>query len=77
MKAIRQILKPVNHQITIQLPEEFNDDKEVEIIVLPAESVVVNDKRKSRKELFGKYKGQIWMSPDFDEPLEDFKEYME
>ena len=25
---------------------------------------------------FGCMKGKIWMSPDFDEPLEDFKEYM-
>ena len=26
---------------------------------------------------FGSGKGLFWMSPDFDEPLEDFKEYME
>ena len=26
--------------------------------------------------LFGAFKGKIWMSPDFDEPLEDFKDYM-
>lgn len=25
---------------------------------------------------FGSLKGKIWMSPDFDEPLEDFKDYM-
>lgn len=25
---------------------------------------------------FGSAKGQIWMSDDFDEPLEDFKGYM-
>ena len=25
----------------------------------------------------GSAKGQIWMSEDFDEPLEEFKEYME
>lgn len=25
----------------------------------------------------GTAKGQIWMSDDFDAPLEDFKEYME
>lgn len=24
----------------------------------------------------GSAKGQIWMSPDFDEPLEDFQDYM-
>ncbi len=26
---------------------------------------------------FGSLKGKIWMAPDFDEPLEDFKKYME
>jgi len=26
---------------------------------------------------FGCMKGKVWMSDDFDEPLEDFKEYME
>ncbi len=26
---------------------------------------------------YGLAKGKIWMSPDFDAPLEDFKEYME
>lgn len=25
---------------------------------------------------FGILRGRIWMSPDFDEPLEDFAEYM-
>ena len=25
----------------------------------------------------GSAKGQVWMSDDFDEPLEDFAEYME
>ncbi len=24
----------------------------------------------------GMLKGKMWMSPDFDEPLEDFKDYM-
>jgi len=28
-------------------------------------------------DLFGEWRGMIWMSDDFDEPLEDFKEYME
>ncbi len=30
--------------------------------------------RKTPKAGFGKHK--VWMSPDFDEPLECFKEYM-
>lgn len=29
-----------------------------------------------RRAGFGALKGQIWMSEDFDEPLDDFKEYM-
>ena len=30
-----------------------------------------------KKPQFGCAKGQFYMSPDFDEPLEDFKEYMQ
>ena len=29
-----------------------------------------------KKPKFGCAKGQIYISPDFDEPLDDFKEYM-
>ena len=31
---------------------------------------------KKKKPIFGCAKGQIYISPDFDEPLDDFKEYM-
>jgi hypothetical protein len=31
---------------------------------------------RKRTPKFGSAKGQIYMSPDFDEPLEDFKDYM-
>ncbi len=31
---------------------------------------------KKRQPKFGCAKGQIYMSPDFDEPLDDFKDYM-
>lgn len=30
-----------------------------------------------RKRQFGSVEGEIWMSDDFDEPLEDFRDYME
>lgn len=29
-----------------------------------------------RRRQFGSAKGKIWMSEDFDEPLDDFQEYM-
>jgi uncharacterized membrane-anchored protein YjiN (DUF445 family) len=32
---------------------------------------------KKRKPKFGCAKGQIYISPDFDAPIDDFKEYME
>ncbi|SFQ33175.1 type II toxin-antitoxin system VapB family antitoxin [Parafilimonas terrae] len=30
----------------------------------------------NRDKIIGAFKGKVWMSPDFDEPLEDFKDYM-
>jgi hypothetical protein len=37
-------------------------------------SLTSTGKRKIRSA--GKYRGQGWMSDDFDAPLDDFKEYM-
>lgn len=34
------------------------------------------DKPPRPKRQAGMLKGKIWMAPDFDAPLEDFKEYM-
>lgn len=57
--------------------------------LVPGEEVVIteNDQpvaklaRTEPKKLWpckaGSAKGKIWMAPDFDAPLEDFKEYME
>ena len=30
-----------------------------------------------QKRVLGLWRDRIWVAPDFDEPLEDFKEYME
>jgi len=30
---------------------------------------------KKRKRQFGRVEGEIWMSDDFDEPLDEFQEY--
>jgi addiction module RelB/DinJ family antitoxin len=32
--------------------------------------------KKQRLPQFGGWEGKIWMSDDFDAPMEDFKEYM-
>jgi hypothetical protein len=36
----------------------------------------VQKKEENKKPVFGSLKGKIWMSDDFDAPLEDFNDYM-
>ena len=43
------------------------------VTILPEEK----PKKRSRAELCGILKGKVWMSDDFNEPLEEMKEYME
>ena len=35
-----------------------------------------SDNKEIKRRGYGALKGQIWMSDDFDEPLEDLAEYM-
>lgn len=74
MNALREIIKPVDKKLIINLPDGFAHVREFEVIILPADEKTI--KVKSRKELFGKYEGKINISADFNEPIEDFKEYM-
>jgi replication fork clamp-binding protein CrfC len=37
---------------------------------------ITKQEKQGREAFFGIAKGKIWMSDDFDEPLEEFKEYM-
>ena len=45
------------------------DDQPLALITAPASL------EKKRKRQFGSLEGEIWMSDDFDEPLDEFKEY--
>jgi hypothetical protein len=45
----------------------------IEFILLRSKS---RPKKKKKKRVFGSAKGLIKIAPDFDEPLEDFKDYM-
>jgi antitoxin (DNA-binding transcriptional repressor) of toxin-antitoxin stability system len=47
----------------------YIDDRPA-IKLVPIESIEPRPK-------FGSEKGLVWMSDDFDEPLEEFREYME
>jgi prevent-host-death family protein len=43
----------------------------------PVAKLVRTEPKKLRPRQAGSAKGKIWIAPDFDEPLEEFKEYME
>lgn len=74
MNAVREIVTPVSNKIIVNLPGDFQKEKRYEVIILPIEE---NTIKKSRKELFGKYKGNIQISNDFNAPIDDLKDYME
>ena len=44
---------------------------------LPVAKIMSIDVPKRRPAKAGRAKGLVWMSEDFDEPLEEFKEYVE
>ena len=52
-----------------------------EIVILkdnqPVVKLTLLEPLQKRRSKAGSAKGQVWMSEDFDEPLEDFQEYME
>jgi ribosomal protein S3 len=52
------------------LPEEF-EGKQIQIQI---EEIKAEPKQPRRQA--GTLAGQIWMAPDFDEPLDDFADYM-
>lgn len=49
-------------------------DREVKILVTFLEEIKITTTKKPRKA--GGLQGQVWMSEDFNEPLEDLKAYM-
>jgi len=55
-------------RVTIQKPDGMTV-----IIIKEPSTIPIEDGSRG----FGSDRGKIWMSDDFDEPLEDFREYME
>jgi prevent-host-death family protein len=43
----------------------------------PVAKLARTEPKKQWPSKAGSAKGKIWMAPDFDAPLDDFKEYME
>ena len=59
-----------------QLPEQLKQEALHYIQFLQERYAAQNQPNKRRKRKAGSAKGKYQLAPDFDEPLEDFKEYM-
>ncbi|WP_461246329.1 DUF2281 domain-containing protein [Treponema sp. R6D11] len=70
MSITQTVEIPANHKLTIDVPREIPTGP---VILTFTPKVAVKSEEKCG---FGCLKGQIKMSDDFDEPLEDFKDYM-
>ncbi|HRX16759.1 MAG TPA: hypothetical protein P5123_10630 [Spirochaetota bacterium] len=57
MNVVREIVKPINHVITINLPEGFTSNEEVEVIILPI--LKENSRKEIRVEKFLNLAGKI------------------
>ena len=74
-------------QVTLEeaaakLPELFDAAMRGEEVLVTANgeinaTIQLVPRVEERRPQFGSAKGKIWMSDDFDAPLEEFKEYME
>lgn len=63
----KQIIKiPEQYRVSIMLFDERIDKNEISQLT----------EKRPFSDLFGEWRGRIWMSDDFDEPLEEMKEYM-
>jgi hypothetical protein len=61
--------------LNIDLPKDYPTGTAIVTLTVEPKVKTVQSIN-SMAELCGKYEGQIWTSEDFDEPLEDFAEYM-
>jgi len=65
------------HQKLDSLPESLKSEVEHFVDLLLSGKKRTKVKRKAKRSpKFGSGKGMFKMSPDFEQPLEDFKEYM-
>jgi len=63
----RQRIKiPDRYRVNVMLFNERIDEKKTSRLA----------EKRPFSDLFGERHGQIWMSDDFDEPLEEMREYM-
>lgn len=70
--AIAQLPKAEAHQLLNWLQDYLDKDAQPIVKLTPLEPIPQRHPAKA-----GSAKGLVWIADDFDQPLEDFKEYME
>jgi predicted DNA-binding antitoxin AbrB/MazE fold protein len=78
MHAIKAIYDGSNFKPTQPIPVKENYEVVITFIepIKKDEANIITSEKKSRAELIGILKDKVWMSDDFNEPIEEMKEYM-
>jgi len=66
-KPMQPITVKGTHRVVITFLEPIADDV----------AVVEQAKKRPRSEIIGCLKGKVWMADDFNDPIEELREYME
>jgi len=69
MTITQTVIIPADYRLIIDVPREVPTGPVI-LTFTPAKE------EQKRVPVFGCAKGQFWMADDFNEPLEDFKDYM-
>jgi hypothetical protein len=59
----------------VSLPEELKKEV-IDFVDFLKTKKIEHQKKRKKKIVFGYAKDSVILKPDFDEPLDDFKEYM-
>ena len=65
-----------NERQVIKIPEKFRVNITLFNEKIDNDVVSAQSEKRPFSEMFGEWSGMIWMSDDFDEPLEEMRDYM-
>ena len=79
MQAISAIYDGANFEINQPIPVKGQYKVIITFLEPIEENKTIEDykTKRPRSEIIGLLEGKVWMSDDFNEPLEELKEYME
>ena len=79
MYAVRAIYDGVNFKTNQPISVKGKHEVIITFLEPVIETVASTDqiKKRSRSEIIGCLKGKVWMADDFNNPIEELKEYME